>query len=284
MKRTTYRIDDDNETLISEEEYNSAGDVIYIKDYQSKPVLEKHFSYGVSGKLESEVETCAGTELDREEITYDKKGVAIEQKHFIGGLLYERTLFIEKGNGFERINYQDGAETEKVIRVKSGTDDYEDCFYENGLFIEKQTYCFDQANHTATLFVYDADGNIVLTRTEQFDDKKRLIEVKEYNENSNLVKEVISTYEGDLLIEEIHRQFLETPYCHHLTFTYDNNKNLLKKEARSSAGNLLSFNYYEYDPNNRLISENGYTLGSFNAIYGTSTDHTEYCLRYKYEE
>ncbi len=45
MKRKTYKIIDEEQILIYEENYDSNGKVIYYKDYQSYPILEKYTTY-----------------------------------------------------------------------------------------------------------------------------------------------------------------------------------------------------------------------------------------------
>jgi len=284
MKRKTYKIEDEEQILIFEEEYDSNGNVIYYKDYQSEPIFEKYTKFNSKGYIVGEIEFADSVESDRFSVIYDNHDDAIEQNHFIGGELYEKVLTIKNDNGFERKTFHFGEEVEIMIRINSDSTDYENKFYEEGNLVETQIYKFNVLENVGITKIYDSEGNILATQIEQFDEKERVVEFKEINESDNLLEEVITEYNDDLIVREIHRQFLDSPFEHFITYTYDDNNNQIKKEVKTATGGLIEFFHSKYDSQNKLIAESGYSVGNYNAIYGTSVNHSEFNFLHKYDE
>ena len=285
MKRKSYNIQEEEKILIYEEDYDSNGKVVYSKDYQSEPILEKYTTFDSNGYINSEVEIAEGIETSKYTVLYDETGEAIEQNQFISGELYEKVLTIKDANGYERKTIQDGNEVESMFRLNSSeTRDYENKFYVNDELVEKQTYEFNNCENIGTTKTYDADENIVGIQIEYLDEEDRIKIYRDFNENGNLIEEIIAEYKDDLVITEIHRQFLDSPFEHFISYLYDENKNQIKKEVKTSTDNLVEFYNSNYDSNNRLISENGYSVGNFDAIYGTYFNNNKFNILHEYKE
>lgn len=73
MKRLSYRVDDDEEkVLVIEQIADEEGKVLYTKDYQSHPIIEKEFVYNQAGQVIRKTEKEAGIEINRQEFIYDE--------------------------------------------------------------------------------------------------------------------------------------------------------------------------------------------------------------------
>ncbi len=283
MKRFTYKILEDQEVLVYEEQYNAQGQVLYYKDYQANPPAEKKICYNESGLLVEEIDISDNVELNRLEQIYNDNGENIERNFFFGEHLYEKITTEFSEMGFTKTTYQDGEEIQKLIQ-ENDDKNYANKFYQNGELLESQFAKYNSETNCSEIKFYDGKNKHVLTRKETYNNLNLLVRVEELNENNNLLSEHQYEIEKGLITKEIYRDFRSGENEYHITMEYDNKENLIKKDIRTPSGHLVEFYICEYDGQNRMIDEKGMANGSFNAIYGTYANGEEYHFIHRYEE
>ncbi|WP_271766908.1 hypothetical protein [Aquimarina algiphila] len=282
MKKLTYKVIEDEQTLVYEELYNSKNEVIYYKDYQANPHAEKKITFNDLGLLVEEIDLSDGNELNRLELIYDKNGRNTERNFFFGTDLYEKVITEYSESGHVKTTYQDGEEVNRLVTETKGKN-YVSKFYQNEKLIESQFSEYDTVNKCNEIKIYDGDNNLIAIRKETYNHADEVVNIEDVNENGNLLSEHTYEIEKGLTLKEVHRDFRAGESEYNISREYDFNKNLIKMEVRAANNHLIEFYLSTYDDKNRLAEEKGVSNGSFNAIYGSYTNGEEYHFIHKYE-
>ena len=281
MKKQTYTVNQETETLIYEESYNDNNNLIHYIDHQARPISEKKFEYDDKNQLIKEVEISDGVELQGLEMIYNDKGAVVEQNLFFSGDLYESIKTIASENGFVKTTYQDG---EEVYRVENSTEgkNYTNKHYNYEDLVNVEVSTFDKETLTSEKIIYDAEENVLVRRVEVYNEEGNLTVFKEFNANNQLINKQELERENNKLVKEIKSDFVRGEVDNEILFDYDENENLIKTETRTNSGQLVDFQVNVYDDKNRIIEESGVSNGKFNAIYGTYIDGNNYHFVHKY--
>lgn len=281
MKRQTYNLDSERESLIYEESYDSNNNLIHYIDLQAKPISEKKFEYNNNNQLIKEIEISDGIELQRLEMLYDEKGEVIEQNLLFSGNLYESVKTEFKIDGFVRTTYQD---EEEVYRVENTTENknYINKYFDYGNLSNIQSNKFNEDNLLSENLIYDAENNLLIKRVEELDKEGKLTTYKEFNADNQLINRLEYERVDNKIVKEIKSNFVKDEIDNVVSYDYDENGNLIKTETRTNSGKLVEFHTYVYDDKNRMIEESGVSNGKFNAIYGTYIDSNQYKFGHKY--
>jgi len=281
MKRQTYSIVNEKETLVYEETYDDNNNLIHYIDHQARPVSEKKFEYDEKNQITKESELSEGTELQRLELNYNDKGEVVEQNLFFSGDLYESVKTVATENGFVRTTYQDGDEVYRIENVTEGknhTNKYFD--YENLSNIEVSTY--DEETLSYEKLITDAEENLLVRRVEVYNEEGELLLFKEFNANNQLVNKSEVERKNGKVLKEIKSDFVREELENEIHYDYDEKGNLIKTETRTNSGQLVDFQVKVYDEQNRVVEESGVSNGKFNAIYGTYIDGSNYHFVHRY--
>ena len=158
---------------MNEKIFDERNNLIKSIDYSLKPNEEKRFQYNDQNLLireESMMEERIG---DSQEYEYDPNGNITEQRHNIGGSLYEKTT-IEKLDNLEiRRTFQDEQETERIeLSVEDNVKTY-------------RIYDFDELVQVNTVV---KEGNTVTTTSLVVASEQSYTEVQQFNENGDLIE------------------------------------------------------------------------------------------------
>lgn len=170
--------------------------------------------------------------------------------------------------------------------------DYENTFDEKGRLVKSQA--FDGTSTRTTTYTYDDNGQIL----EKQSTRNGQITHYELYKNGNLIEEASYRYaiiskdifriyyeydENNNLIKEVHPDTYS--FTQTFIYKYDENGNKIKiteiHQDRGYDEKIYSERYYEYDVNNKLISDTLFLKGEFNNsvtydydIYGNKTQKT----------
>ncbi len=283
MKTKIYDVSDGKRELVFEEEFDSADNKIYFKDYREKDVIEKYCRYNSDDLLEFEREVVNGIEIDRREIKFTD-GKEMEHLHFLSGELYQKVIVVIDGEQVTKYTYQDDEEVERSVTINLNETDYITEFFQGDDLIETQEFKFNKHTNTSATDIYDPKKEFQLIRKKTYDDKERVVEFQEYNENNNLLEEYRTLYEGDLLKRIEHRYFHGYAHENQSESSYDNNGNQVRLEVKDGTGNLLEFCNTHYNEEGKKIAEDGYSLGNAHPIYGLSETNPGFQIEIEYED
>lgn len=283
MKISKFTIIDNETVLISEEITDENSNIIQSIDYSTEPHVEKRFSYNEKGFMIEESELSEGEELSKNCLQYDEKGHCTENLLYISGELYEKVITEYNGSSYTRTIFQDGEETEKMVREVNGKN-YINRFYQNREITETQESKYDADSNSSEIKIFDADNNLISFQKESYDSSNFVTKSQDFTPSGHLVSESYYENEGEFLTREIQRNFYQGGTEVVVTYEYDSNKNLVKKEARNPAGTLIMFHHMNYDNNNRLLEEAYVASSEPGAIYGGGFRGDSFHYIYKYEE
>ncbi len=281
--RKTYRLfEDEEKELVYEDIQNESGQIISFKDYQSPNQSEGFSEYNANGVL-----TCArnftdGEEGSRTEFSYNSIGEIISRKLFVASELFEEISYEYLDSGFIKRTIQHGEEKERFIENNDGNTFLRE-FFEGTELFERHEGVYDPVTRNELIRITDNEGKLLANRLQEFDESKNLLRYEEKNEKGNLLILVEYKYENNKVIfEKYHNYSNEQHY--EVVYQYDSFGNMTSQETRSPSGNLLEYQKQVFDEHGRIINESGYSVGNFNAIYGTYVHGQKYTFEHEYEE
>jgi hypothetical protein len=285
IKKLVFKILEEVESLISEEFVDNNNLVVKKRVFEGNSVHETLTVYNSNKKIISETDLDDGVELNRLEFDYDAQSRNTEERLFMSGELYQTKTAVYDESGYTKTTFIEEEETEKEVKVFEGKN-YKIHYYENGELDQYQVCDFDESGLNTVLKAYDDHDNLIGEDFETFDASGHLVASKELDGNGNLIREVLYELEGDLYMAESAKDFsngnINTAINKQIT--YDASGNQTKIEVKTPDDKLLGFQMFEYDEKNRVVLEKGLSLGSFNAIYGTSVNDNSFHFVFKYEE
>ncbi|PTB95727.1 hypothetical protein C9994_10420 [Marivirga lumbricoides] len=281
--RKIYRIfEEEEKELVYEDILNESGQILSFKDYQSPNQAEGFSEYDANGVLIFERDIIDGEEGSRTEYSYNSNGDIIRRDLFVAGELFEEVSYEYLNNGIIKRTLQHGQEIERFIENKNG-DTFLREFFEGTELIERHEGKYDPNTRIELINITDNEGNIIATRLQEFDDSDNLLKYEEKNEKGNLIVLSEYSYENSKVVFEKHNDYsLDQHY--EVFYKYDSSGNLTSQEIRTPSGKLLEYQKQIFDEYGRVISESGYSVGSFNAIYGTYVHGEKYTFEHEYEE
>jgi len=282
LKKTTHRIDFDDEILHSIELIDREDRTVSYTIYENGTANEKRFEYDDEGNTILEVNREDGIELDRCESRFDAEGRILWQRIMISDELFEEAKTEYSDQGFERITHQDDMPVQRLVHTENG-EDYERLIYFEEELSERQVYTYNSLENSAVEMVWDENG-VVFSRTETwYTDEGDILLEKEFNEGGGLIREWKFERKNGLLIKEWRLDFSAFDRTEVVTHEYDAQKNLIRLEVRSSDGHLLEFIISAYDDKNRPIEEKGSSTGHFDSNLGSQSG-SDFHFVHRYEE
>lgn len=282
MHRKTYRLFEDEErALVYEDVVNDKNQILSFKDYQSPDQTEGFNEYNESGALICAREMISGEEASRTEYTYNVKGEVLSEKLFVAGELFEEHAYEYQDNGVVKRKVQYGEEVDRYVENKSG-DQFVKEFFEGSELVERHKGTYDSNTRTALTEVTGHEGQLVATLYELYDESDNLVKYEHKSEKGNAL--VLSAYrfENNEIVFEEHNDYINDQH-YQIQYEYDENRRVIGKETRTSSGKLLEYQKLVYDDQGRLISENGYSSGSFDTIYGNYVNGENYSFEHEYD-
>ncbi|OEK04242.1 hypothetical protein [Roseivirga misakiensis] len=283
LKRITHRIETEEEIRHSEELRDSFSRVLYLKLLEGDLEKEVFTVYDDKGKIKVETIKENGIESSKTEYEYDNEERIVSQRLVIANELYEEIQTTYQDKGLVQITIQNGEEVEKLLQTKNGKD-FTNLFYFQNELIERQEYIFNLFDNTSIQKDWDEKGHLIYRTETKYDEKGDILTEKIFNDKNNLMKEVKFELNNDLLVKEVHRDFINRDMALIYSHKYDSHRNLVHSECRDPEGNLLEFHNKEYDSYNRVVEEKGFSTGSFNAIYGTQVNGKDFHFIHRYEK
>ena len=285
LKKLIFKVVEEVEDLVSEEFVDENKLVVKKRLFEGGSVHETITEYDSSRKITSETDLENGVELNRLEFDYDSQSRNTEERLYMSGELYQTKTTVYDASGYTKTTLIEDEESEKEVKLIEGRN-YKIHYYENGELDQYQICEFDETGLNSVLKAYDDHDNLIAEDFETFNESGRLLASKELDGKGNLIREVLYELEGDLYVAETVKDFSTggTNNVVNRQIEYDANGNQIKIDVKTPDGKLLGFQLFEYDENNRVILEKGLSLGSFNAIYGTSVNDNSFHFVFKYEE
>jgi hypothetical protein len=281
--RKTYRVfEEDERELVYEDVLNDHGQIVVYKDYQSPTQAEGLSEYDKDGHLVLEKEIVEGIEGYRTEYKRNSKGDVINSKLFIADELYEEIEHEFLDHGSIRRTYQNGEETERIAENKDG-EKYVKEFFMGSELVERHNGIYNPNTFIEKVEVTDKENKLIATREQQFDQSDNLLKFEQKNNKGNLLVSSEYQYQNGEVVFEKHEDYTTDQYIQ-VSYEYDVHGNRVSQEIRTPSGKLLEYQKQIYDDKNRMINESGYSVGSFNAIYGTYVIGEKYIFEHEYSE
>ena len=254
MKESMYSILEDQDVLINEKIYDEQNNLVISIDYSLRPKEEKRFHYNNKNQLIREESMIDDRVGDTQEFEYDEEGKINEQRHSIGGALYEKTVVEKVGAVETRKTLQDGEETERVeMEVDGDVKTYR--FYDYGELVQVNTVKKEGNTVTTTSLVVASDQ--MFTEVQQFNDNGDLIESSDFYgeeaENSKLKRE----YEGGNCTKVIFESFTQPHTNYEEVNTFDELGNRIGFEKMDYTGRLMRFEKTRYNEDNKQVEKAG---------------------------
>lgn len=254
MKQSTYSILEDQDVLINEKVFDENNNLAQSIDYSLRPKEEKKFYYNDKNQLIREESMIDDRVGDTEEFDYDADGKILEQRHNIGGTLYEKTI-IEKVENIEtRKVIQDGEETQRVELEIDG---------------ETKTYRFFDYGELAQINTVKKEENKVITISEVVGSDQKFTEIQLFNENGDLIEtgeyygegDASATfkreYDGKNCSKIIFENSAQPHTNYEEVFTFDDNGNRIVYEKMDYSGRLAQFEKIRYNDQNKPVEKAG---------------------------
>ena len=244
-------IREDKKELVSEITVDGLGNELHVILYENNKVLSttKRVFDAAQNVLEEVVEENG---LTKTLFEYNEQGKLINEKLFFGDDLYEEVRYIYNDYSKERLVYQEGQMTERMLEEYNEEYVKVSFFDDEGNLLEwNETSTLD--NNEEEVRRYDEYGNLFQIELETFDDNGRPIKETITNENGQLLMEKLNWFEGELLVKQSEKKYdFEGYYDVVNTFEYDEEKRLVKFEMRDALGNLLQTQHKEYNTDGDL--------------------------------
>lgn len=283
LHRKTYRVFDGEEReLVYEDILNERGEILSYKDYQSPNEAEGFNEYNQDNLLVNEREVIDGVEASRTEYQYNSNGNIVRKRLYVANELFEEVAYEYPEHGMVKRTFQHGDEIERMIESRDG-EKFIIEFSNGSELLERHIGAYDAQALTERVEIIDKSGQFLAVRHQQFDESDNLLKFEERNGKGNLMVLAEYKYENGNVVYERHENYSNDRH-YQIFYEYDSNDNLLSTEIRSLNGKLLEYQKLIYDDQNRIINESGYSVGSFNAVYGTYVNGEKYMFEHEYEE
>lgn len=281
--RRTFRLFDHGEReLVYEDILNENGQVISFKEHRPPDHTEGYYEYDANGYLVCEKELSDGEEGSRTEYQYDADGNITNTKLYVAGELFEELFceYLDMAQVRSTVRY--GEEVERVVESKDG-DTFTREIFEGTELVQKENGNYDPQTRIRTIEARDNEGHLLTTEYQQFDATNNLLKNEVRDGNGDLETLSEYQYESGNVIFEKHSDYVNNEHFE-VHSEYDHNDNMVSSETRTPSGKLLEYQKQTFDDQNRLVSDSGYSLGSFNAVYGTQVNSEKYVFEHEYEE
>lgn len=286
MKKSTYLLEDDEETLLRVTELNEAGLVIKLAEKVINVTGVTFNEYNSDNLLTKTSRYEDDILLNVVENTYNAQGDITEQKLLIGEEVYETISTKYRKDGHTRIRVQDGEETGKM--VYTGDDkNFRIEFWEAGELVQTQIGEEDSRENSLTVTTMDSDQEVTGRKIEKYDKRGWVILDQMFSASDHLLSESTYEFDGALLLKTKSKDFLYPEENYILTHFYDDNAILLKTETRELDGKLLGFHTFGYDEYGRCIDEVELSRRSSNStldVYDNTEALSNIHLIHRYEE
>ncbi len=283
IHRKTYRVfKDEDRKLVYEDILNDRGEIVSFKDYQSPNEAEGFNEYSTDNLLVKEREVIDGVESSRTEYQYNSNGDIINRKLYVASELFEEVRYEYLEQGLIKRTYQHGEEIERMVE-KVDQEKFTIEFSNGSELSETHVGAYDAQTLVERVKITDNKGQILAIKHQQFDEFDNLLKYEERNGNGNLMVLAEYKYENGNVVYERHENYFNDRH-YQVFYEYDVNDNLVGTEIKSPSGKLLEYQKQIYDDQNRIINESGFSVGSFNAVYGTYINGENYVFEHVYEE
>lgn len=285
MKKSTYLLEDSEETLLRVTDLNEAGLVIKLSEKVRNTTGVTLNEYNADNLLTKTSRYEDDILLNVVENTYNAQGDIIEQKLLIGEEVYETISTRYRPDGYTRITVQDGEETERIVFTGDDKNYRIDC-WEAGELIQIQVGEEDSRENCLTVTFLDRDQEVTGRESREYDKWGRVILEQMFSASDHLLSEIANEFDGDLLLKTKSKDFLHPGENYIFTYFYDEDGMLLKTETRELDGKLLAFHTFGYDEYGRCIEEVELARSSTNStlnVYENTAALSNIHLIHRYE-
>jgi len=281
-------------------------DDIQSTDFQVREYKYSYSEYDQQGNMLADIKFLAdGSVSDKSEYSFDEEGKLIEE-----------IFYLDESEIAERKTYQrneEGKILDLYLHYADGSSDITKYKYDDsGKLIEKLTIDSDDDIDKTEVFTYeneklvlyrafDADNELIAERSQKFDDKERLTELVEWEENvidrtrtvehydeQGRSAEIIKYDENDHLLEKItydygsgnipqkiieERQNIKNE----ILLQYDDQGNMILQEEFDQDGILLTKVVRKYNEDKRVIESDVFIDGQGRYISQKYFIKYEYC-------
>lgn len=248
-------------------------------DSQGELEERNQYSYSAGGKLTEHILLYALDDVtERRVLTRGSKDLLLEEVKHYGDDTGERIEYM----------YDEKDRIKTVIRHdEEGDFDFKEEFnYDEKTGLESRTR-LDKAGkvqgsvsykHDSDRLMeekeYDAAGALLSVSAFRYDDKGNEVFAEQRKSDGGLISAVYSTYDDSgRLLERKHKDF----HSKIVRYTYDDQGRLATQELFDGSGLLLRKNFYEYDPEGRILNEQVFEIdtsrGGRDKHYGTRYEY-----------
>lgn len=282
MKKLTYKLENEEEILLSEEITDEQGNSISLTEFGKGTILLTTKAYNSNNALVRVSSLENDQLLNAIEYDYDDAGLLIERRHFIGDEVYEKVQTEYLPDGLIRITIQDGEEVEKCIEKGTGKNVRSE-FYQQGELIEYHISEKDARENKISRMYYDSSDKLWEKEVDFYDRRERHIASQKLSENDKILRSIAYKYEGDSLIETKTIDYQNEFQSSIITCEYDRNNHLLKKETKELTGKLMEFQSFAYDNRGRCMEEVHVSQGGGDPFSGGGESMMRLHLVHKFE-
>lgn len=283
MKRSTYRIQEDQKKLVYVESYDKLNRIAESIDYTAIPNQKRTFEYDENDMVIKEFEYYNNIIARRLEFSYNEKKELILSKVYLENdtNVFEQTIIKRIERDHIEIIEQEQKEISRKEKKYNGKN-YIIKYFDDEELSEVQNYIYSEEKKEGLMEIYNEHQSLIAVRVYRYNEQEKLIEFKETDDQGNLFTQDTYEYHNNQLIRTISKNY--SGNTEELVFrnTYDENNNLIKKEKRTLLGDILEFTNYYYEAN-LLIRETGYVRDQHEAIYGAGVfgENFEFVHEYK---
>lgn len=278
--RKTYRLFEEEREFIYEEVQNEMGQIVSFIDIQADNTCKGTKEYNKENKLIKEAEFIADTESSRIEYSYGSNGKILSLKQFVADEVITETVYDYSDNKVIEKSFQFDEEKSRIVEYKEGNR-YIKEYYDGDALKEVFITIPDPASSLVTIELRDNNNQLIETETREFDEDKNLISRKETSNDGQLYALSEFKYQNGKVIFEKHEDYDGGLY-HETQYEYDSNDNLISQEKRTPSDRVLGYQKREFDNQNRLIWEHGFSLGPSNPVIGANSHGEVYTFEHEY--
>ncbi|HEX5001082.1 MAG TPA: hypothetical protein VFW78_01190 [Bacteroidia bacterium] len=283
FKKMAFGGEPDGELLGQVSHYNESGKLISEIKYDPETGLpeKNEYSHDDQGRLIKHVMILEHDGISETfEYNRDEKGRVVNELKLYGDDPGEQTVYEylahEHPVKIEKFDADGDAESVETVTYNEKDLPVELLHYNNeGNLEERTVFTYNEADKPVGRTTYDAEDAVLKTMTLRYNDKGELVRVTEKNAEGVVISDVITAYDAKgNVIERKVRDF----HSRTLQFHYDDNNNCIEEVMLDENGNLIMKNTFEFDDENKLISESGYYMDMNRSQEGANT-----MARYEYE-
>jgi len=273
MKRKTYQIEEEESTLVYEEEKDERGNVVYFKFNTTEPLMENYKVFDSKNQVIEEKEFEDGIEVGHYTFEYNENGDILCNRYLVNGELFQEIKTTYHDNGHEIITIQDGVEIDKTI-VEGDYQNHTTTTFENGKIIDTIIKEHNPKLNISKTNIYNDENTLMSSTLEHYINEDTIIKIQEFDNTNTQIREINYDNEGNYVISYQYRD-LEDNY--QVIFEFDERNNAVSKKVENE-NHFNSFHTCVYDDKNRIIEEEGVRDAQYGYVEYTIDNYHEYLI------